>query len=250
MSLYLGQEKLSRIYSICFIIGPILTICLSKKKQINGIDVTCKTHYECVKLIKKTGDTLALKVYTVSTKPTQHCFTNSNNLTSTSSCGLYQTPSVLTNHSNNAARSQSYYAASSITSTSKANMNLMNNEYHQTNVTTHTNSNVPISVLSNNGISLSTTELNSYMDRTKSLPSKKKRKFSYAEFALFLVICNDWCWIYKCMISLLFFATILICTSNFDASNKIEIKTDYKLGRSKFKSYFCFVSFSIFKEWY
>ena len=28
------------------------------------MDVTRKTHQECVKLIKKTGDTLALKVYT------------------------------------------------------------------------------------------------------------------------------------------------------------------------------------------
>jgi hypothetical protein len=32
--------------------------------QINGVDVTRKTHHECVKLIKKTGDTLALKVFT------------------------------------------------------------------------------------------------------------------------------------------------------------------------------------------
>ena len=33
--------------------------------EINNVDVTCRTHAECVKLIKKTGDTLALRVYTV-----------------------------------------------------------------------------------------------------------------------------------------------------------------------------------------
>ena len=37
--------------------------------EINSVDVTCRSHFECVKLIKRAGDTLALKVYTPSPHP-------------------------------------------------------------------------------------------------------------------------------------------------------------------------------------
>lgn len=66
--------------------------------EINGVDVTCKTHLECVKLIKKCGDTLALKVYT------SKSFANSNQ--------IYQTPESI--YAQTLSKSNSYYAASTI----------------------------------------------------------------------------------------------------------------------------------------
>lgn len=66
--------------------------------EINGVDVTCKTHLECVKLIKKSGDTLALKVYT------SKSFANSNQ--------IYQSPESV--YAQTLSKSHSYYAASTI----------------------------------------------------------------------------------------------------------------------------------------
>lgn len=66
--------------------------------EINGVDVTCKTHLECVKLIKKTGDTLALKVYT------SKSFASSNQ--------IYQTPESI--YAQTLSKSHSYYATSTI----------------------------------------------------------------------------------------------------------------------------------------
>lgn len=66
--------------------------------EINGVDVSCKTHLDCVKLIKKTGDTLALKVYT------SKAFSASEQ--------IYQTPETVYAHS--LAKSHSYYATSTI----------------------------------------------------------------------------------------------------------------------------------------
>lgn len=127
-------------------------------KKINGVDVTCKTHLECVKLIKKTGDTLALKVYT--SKNFSSFATNLTNLTSTSA-GIYQTPSVSllntsVSNSNSITKSHSYYATSTITTN---NLATMSNEYH----TSKDFSSI-------------------YFDGTKSLPNKKKRKFKILLF--------------------------------------------------------------------
>ena len=97
--------------------------------QINGIDVTSRTHYDCVKLIKKTGDTLALKVITVNYKSTAAAFHNSANLASTSTTpsglgGFYQSPLSLINENGTLCRtpqqqstSQSYYATTTINTT-------------------------------------------------------------------------------------------------------------------------------------
>jgi hypothetical protein len=151
--------------------------------EINNIDVSSKTHYECVKLIKKTGDTLALKVYTANgSKPSllllqqqQQQQQQQANLTSTSSsCGLYQTPcSIFNSNSSHQTthhlRSQSYYAASTI---SNSNMNLINdNNYYHAN-----NNNNNNSMMINNSHEMPVTDLSSYLDRTKSLPSKKKHE--------------------------------------------------------------------------
>jgi hypothetical protein len=54
-------------------------------------------------------------------------------------------------------------------------MNLMNNEYHHTSIV----NSMPATPLGEGGapLSLSSMDLSNYMDGTKSLPSKKKRKF-------------------------------------------------------------------------
>ena len=116
------------------------------QKKINGIDVSSRTHADCVKIIKKTGDTLALKVYTASDRSGFDFL--ASNLISSNLSSIYQTPSSLMNKtlsSLSASQSNisaSYYAASTIPSSQTAD------------------------------------ELNkkAYTDGTKSLPHKKKRK--------------------------------------------------------------------------
>jgi hypothetical protein len=121
---------------------------------------------------------LALKVYTVNDKSssTNLALANSSNLASTSSCGLYQTPASLSlsNIQNNNGRSHSYYAASSITNSTK-NISQMNGEFHHSSGV----SSMPATPLVESGshMSLSSVDINNYVDGTKSLPSKKKRKF-------------------------------------------------------------------------
>ena len=89
--------------------------------EINGVDVSCKTHYDCVKLIKKAGDTLALKVYTVDAKSVR--LLNSADFTSTSI--LNQSPSHY-------GHSQSYYAASNLNSDSfQSKSNQLQNNYNR-----------------------------------------------------------------------------------------------------------------------
>lgn len=103
--------------------------------EINGVDVSSKTHFDCVKLIKKTGDTLALKVYTVDYSNKQQ--SNQQNLISTSIQPLttiYQAPVSLTNVQKQCSTA-SYYAAATISATNSVE----------------------------------------YYDGTKSLPNKKKR---------------------------------------------------------------------------
>jgi hypothetical protein len=51
-------------------------------KQINGADVTSSTHDECVKIIKKSGETLALKILTVAYKGIDTQSTASSTLSS------------------------------------------------------------------------------------------------------------------------------------------------------------------------
>jgi hypothetical protein len=90
--------------------------------EINGVDVTCRTHYDCVKLIKKAGDTLALKVYTVDSKSVR--LLNSSDFTSTSI--LNQSPS------SHYGRSQSYYASSNLTNASfQSKQNELQNNYNR-----------------------------------------------------------------------------------------------------------------------
>lgn len=120
--------------------------------EINGVDVTCKTHLECVKLIKKTGDTLAMKVYTSKNfSDFTSSFANLNlNLNLTSTC-VYQSPSIYSDTA--MVKSQSYYAASSIATKNMAARTC--NEYHS-----HTDKDLD--------------EI--YFDGTKSLPNKNKNK--------------------------------------------------------------------------
>ncbi|CAF0767841.1 unnamed protein product [Brachionus calyciflorus] len=80
--------------------------------EINNIDVTCKTHLDCVKLIKKTGDTLVLKVYT--SKNFNKFASNVNSLTNNNNNNqVYQTPQFIYGTSS-MAKSHSYYATSTI----------------------------------------------------------------------------------------------------------------------------------------
>ena len=115
--------------------------------QINGVDVTSRTHYDCVKLIKKTGDTLALKVLTVNHRSNAAAFANSANLASTSTtpsglASMYQSPLSLINENN-----------ASTTSTMSRTPATSSQSYYAT-----------------------TTISSGTMDGTKSLPNKKKRK--------------------------------------------------------------------------
>lgn len=159
--------------------------------------MTCKTHHECVKLIKKTGDTLALKVYT---SPNAKSLLNSgsNNFASTSIVNgtiiippslnsslssksshqqnsVYQLPQqiLLQSNKNNiysqqsTAKSYSYYATSTIAATASVNYtdNYTNNQY--------------VSEIQNRA------DLNAlFLDGTKSLPSKKKRKSYYLDLLI------------------------------------------------------------------
>lgn len=141
-------------------------------EKINGVDVTCKTHHECVKLIKKTGDTLALKVYTSPNAMT--LLQPSSNFTSTSIINGTIPSSINSNtkvklsyipqniHQDDAiSKSYSYYATSTITSSSPQ-------VNHQ------------LTEIQNRS------DLNAFFfDGTKSLPSKKKRKKIFLIFFRF-----------------------------------------------------------------
>ena len=113
--------------------------------------MTSRTHAECVKLIKKTGDTLVLKVYTANNRNALNFMqSTSSNLASSNLASIYQTPGSLINKSiANLSASQSnistsYYATSNI---------------HQSQTVDEIN-----------------TRILNPMDGTKSLPHKKKRK--------------------------------------------------------------------------
>lgn len=83
--------------------------------EINGIDVSCKTHFECVKLIKKTGDTLALKVFTVDYSARTNSLTsNQQQQQMTAMSTIYQTPSSQTPTNKQYSTSASYYATTTI----------------------------------------------------------------------------------------------------------------------------------------
>jgi hypothetical protein len=71
---------------------------------------------------------------------------------------IYQSPSEFIGKSSPSNRSQSYYAASAISNLPNTSIN--------------TTSQLPISQILNG-------DLNGYIDGTKSLPSKKKRKFKF-----------------------------------------------------------------------
>jgi hypothetical protein len=136
------------------------------------VDVSCRTHADCVKIIKKTGDTLALKVYTANNCNALNFMTSaaaSSNLISSNLAAIYQTPSTLLMSKNNGSlsasqanicTSSSYYATSTIPSSQT--MNELSNDNKNNNI--------------NN------------MDGTKSLPHKKKRKRLIFSFLLFFFV--------------------------------------------------------------
>jgi hypothetical protein len=159
------------------------------------VDVTCKTHHECVKLIKKTGDTLALKVYT--SKSVQQNFSqNSANFASTclnpstlaSTLSIYQSPSTLLSSGSSSSspsasshpnyiKSYSYYASSTITTPHE----FANHHHHQNhNVTDHNHHHYMINSNS--------TAAALFLDGTKSLPNKKKRNYTPSLFFLLVSI--------------------------------------------------------------
>lgn len=124
--------------------------------EINNIDVTCRTHAECVKLIKKTGDTLALKVYTVNNRNTLNLIqSSSSNLASSNLASIYQTPNSLMNKQ--------------VASISASQTNLSTSYYATTQLATNQSEETDTN-------STSKKKYTNVMDGTKSLPHKKKRK--------------------------------------------------------------------------
>lgn len=127
--------------------------------------MTCKTHHECVKLIKKTGDTLALKVYTSPNAKT--LLQTGGNFTSTSIVNGTINPSATMSNvlyqsaaASQQAKSYSYYASSTISAQPQQ-------------LSTPQSCDIQ-----------SRHELNAlFLDGTKSLPSKKKRKFLLNKFS-------------------------------------------------------------------
>ncbi len=150
--------------------------------------MTCKTHHECVKLIKKTGDTLALKVYTSPQTNPLHHHTNSSNFASTSINPLNSTMSSLVyqspHHHNHyhqqqqqqqqqQSKSYSYYASSTIgAAAAAATANGGATPSYHYGHQHHYHHQPHLSEIQNRA------DLNAlFLDGTKSLPSKKKRKF-------------------------------------------------------------------------
>ena len=134
--------------------------------KINGIDVSCKTHLDCVKIIKKTGDTLALKVYTVDYTNNNHSNMNANNQNSSNmistSTVIYQTPTINSNTMTNPKQystSASYYATSTI-ATNNHNSHHHHHHHQQLSAMASSAGIVPGS---------------DYFGGTKSFPNKKKR---------------------------------------------------------------------------
>ncbi len=128
--------------------------------EINNIDVTCRTHADCVKLIKKTGDTLALKVYTVNNSNNNAASFIQTNLASSNLASIYHAPHTLmsrkhmaTSHAN--LSSTSYYATSTLHHSQQRSSTLDADEEARIVYCQPT-----------------------AMDGTKSLPHKKKRKFT------------------------------------------------------------------------
>jgi len=131
--------------------------------EINNVDVTCRTHAECVKLIKKTGDTLALKVYTVNNSNPNNLI--QTNLASSNLASIYHAPQMLM------SRNSKHFTSShvNLSSTSYYATTPLNHHYtlQQRSATFDAEDEV--------GARLAYTQA-VVMDGTKSLPHKKKRK--------------------------------------------------------------------------
>lgn len=141
--------------------------------EINNVDVTCRTHAECVKLIKKTGDTLALKVYTATmgSATGMGFLANAANLASSNLASnlIYQAPGTLAScHGKRGLAASHANLSLSSTTTAASHYACTNAGPMSTNHTVN-----DIASLQHQ----QQAKYASVMDGTKSLPHKKKRKF-------------------------------------------------------------------------
>lgn len=143
--------------------------------EINNVDVTCKTHFDCVKLIKKCGDTLVLKVYTPKKSLTNNFITSTT--TNFNAAGtLASSTSTLQHHhltpqhyhSPMSYRMSATMSRASVVNSSSPASSSSSSYYASSNIAT---------MIADNGSDYHC-EQQIYIEGTRTLPNKKnKRKY-------------------------------------------------------------------------